>query len=381
MTLTNCTLADNSANSGGGIINRYTATLKNNIVANSLNGTDIVNQRLLSGSNNLVEDGSGLPGWLTGDPGLGELKDNGGPTQTMALLPGSPAIDAGSNALALDASRNQLATTDQRGAGYARISGSAVDVGAYEFQRDTPTTIAGPSTFTPVRGQIIQVYAVVQGRAGGPAPTGTVGFFNGTTLIATEPLVTQGGQTFATLPIPAGIAMGTYTFRAVYNGDANYVAGGATTTFTVGPDSTTTVVGPSDFAPVRGESLAINAIVAVAAPGSGTPTGTVTFKVGSTVIATEPLQTVNGLVFDARLPAVPFGLGMITRSRPLFVQRRRGATRRARLIDDLRRRQGRRRPRSSAPPDLAPGTGASRWRSTPSSSVEQARRLGRRPAR
>ena len=133
----------------------------------------------------------------------------------------------------------------------ATYNGDGNDTGSsaattFAVGRDTPTTIAGPSTFTPVRGQIIQVYSVVQGRAGPPAPTGTVGFYNGTTLIAAEPLVTQGGQTL--LPIPTGIAMGTYTFRTVYSGDANYLAGGATTTFTVGPDSTTMVVAPSDFA-------------------------------------------------------------------------------------------------------------------------------------
>jgi hypothetical protein len=58
------------------------------------------------------------------DPRLGPLANNGGPTLTMALLPGSPAIDAGSNAGA--------PATDQRGV--ARPQGSAVDIGAFEFQ-------------------------------------------------------------------------------------------------------------------------------------------------------------------------------------------------------------------------------------------------------
>jgi hypothetical protein len=53
---------------------------------------------------------------------LGPLTNNGGPTPTIALLPGSPAIDAGDDT---------LTGTDQRG--YARLSGAHVDIGAYEL--------------------------------------------------------------------------------------------------------------------------------------------------------------------------------------------------------------------------------------------------------
>lgn len=57
------------------------------------------------------------------DPKLGPLADNGGPTLTMALLAGSPAIDAGDNAAA--------PPTDQRGV--PRPFGPAADIGAYEY--------------------------------------------------------------------------------------------------------------------------------------------------------------------------------------------------------------------------------------------------------
>ena len=60
------------------------------------------------------------------------LTDNGGPTLTHALLPRSPAIDAGDNALAVDADGNPL-TTDQRGDGFDRIFAGTVDIGAFEF--------------------------------------------------------------------------------------------------------------------------------------------------------------------------------------------------------------------------------------------------------
>lgn len=60
------------------------------------------------------------------NPLLGPLADNGGPTKSHALLAGSPAINAGSNPANL--------TTDQRGAGFARVRGSASDIGAFEVQ-------------------------------------------------------------------------------------------------------------------------------------------------------------------------------------------------------------------------------------------------------
>jgi hypothetical protein len=70
---------------------------------------------------------------FTDNPQLGPLQDNGGPTWTMALLDGSPAIDAGSNALALD--DGYALTCDQRASGF-RVFNSIVDIGAFEYQAD-----------------------------------------------------------------------------------------------------------------------------------------------------------------------------------------------------------------------------------------------------
>jgi len=74
-----------------------------------------------------VQGGYSGTGNISLDPRLGALGNHGGLTQTIALGPGSPAIDAGNNAF-IPAG----VTTDQRG--FARISGAAVDLGAYEVQ-------------------------------------------------------------------------------------------------------------------------------------------------------------------------------------------------------------------------------------------------------
>ncbi len=121
--LTNVTLSDNSATQGGsgGIRNDGTATLTNTIVANSVGGNC---NTTISGSSNLSSDNT--CGFGAGRDNvaamLGPLANNGGATKTHALLPGSPAIDFGTDA--------GCPYTDQRGA--SRPIGAHCDVGAYE---------------------------------------------------------------------------------------------------------------------------------------------------------------------------------------------------------------------------------------------------------
>jgi len=70
------------------------------------------------------------------DPLIDLLSDNGGPTPTYALPPGSPAVDAGDDAVCADL---PVSGVDQRG--IARPQGASCDIGAFEFQ-ETPTAVA-----------------------------------------------------------------------------------------------------------------------------------------------------------------------------------------------------------------------------------------------
>jgi hypothetical protein len=134
LTVTNSTLSNNTVadgNEGGGIssdnsVNASTI-LENTIVAN--NGGGNCRGTITNGGSNL--DSGTTCGWGSNngslsdtDPELGLLAQNGGPTQTMALLAGSPAIDTGNDAT--------CPATDQRGV--TRPQGSHCDIGAYESQ-------------------------------------------------------------------------------------------------------------------------------------------------------------------------------------------------------------------------------------------------------
>lgn len=138
LLMTNATFSDNA---GGAFLNMGQADMRNNILANSVEGPDCTN---LSGAtittniNNLMESGDGcdLP-LIMDDPALGPLTDNGGPTHTMALMFGSPAMDAGDD--------SSCPLTDQRG--IARPQGEHCDIGAYEYT-DSPVTVTPSLTPT-----------------------------------------------------------------------------------------------------------------------------------------------------------------------------------------------------------------------------------------
>jgi hypothetical protein len=143
LVLINSTITENTALEGGdGIYSRGAVTLSDSIIANNSQHGDCYNYfgSLISLGYNLDSDDTcnltqptDLP---STDPVLGSLADNGGPTETHALLEGSPAIDAG-GANCTDASGQPL-LADQRGE-LRPVDGNgdsqtACDIGAYETQ-------------------------------------------------------------------------------------------------------------------------------------------------------------------------------------------------------------------------------------------------------
>lgn len=216
--LMNVTVANNTApvGMGGGInLNDGVIRTQNTIYANNTGGNcgggppfmtsqggNISSDATCTTSLTLASDDNST------NPLLGPLANNGGPTLTHALLPGSPAIDAG---VATGAP-----ATDQRGV--ARPQGPAFDSGAYEAAAAalTPTTTTLISAPNPSdSGENVTFTATVAG-AGGP-PTGTVTFFDGATPLGTVAL-TGGTATFNT----AALTPGTHSITARYNGNATF---------------------------------------------------------------------------------------------------------------------------------------------------------------
>jgi hypothetical protein len=129
---------------GGGMSNQGMLQTRNTIVAgNTVGGPGTNTGPDLAGNlgslgHNLISNSDGGSGFdptdlLDVDPLLGPLQDNGGPTETMALLPGSPAIGAGD--------KTGHPRWDQRGRPYRRVVNHRMDIGALEVQSDSP----GPS--------------------------------------------------------------------------------------------------------------------------------------------------------------------------------------------------------------------------------------------
>lgn len=136
VAIDNSTLTGNSAFRGGGI--SVDATIQNSIFANNSGGNCA--GVMTSNGYNLSSDGTcnfHKTGDLNNtDPLLGTLGDYGGPTQTIPLLSGSPAIDAG-NPSGCTNSNGVLLKTDQRGMPRPDSEDAGgCDIGAYEKQSD-----------------------------------------------------------------------------------------------------------------------------------------------------------------------------------------------------------------------------------------------------
>jgi hypothetical protein len=150
-TISNSTLSGNSGMTAGAIVNRLgTLDIESTILNRGEVGPNISNDSgavTSHGYNLSSDDGGGVlngPGdQINTNPVLGPLQNNGGPTFTDELLPGSPAIDTG------DPNFTPPPFFDQRGQGFPRVVNGRIDKGSFEVQSGgtpTPTPTSTPTT-------------------------------------------------------------------------------------------------------------------------------------------------------------------------------------------------------------------------------------------
>jgi hypothetical protein len=314
LNISNSTIFGNSAGVGGyggGIFTSGEVTVKSSIVAGNVYLEDGYSPDLYSDTgtstviNSLIGDntGSGLEPTLDGvldvngnligspdallDPLLGPLADNGGATRTMALLSGSPAIDRGANLSSL--------ATDQRGPGFARVSGGRADIGAFEVQRSLFTPTVTVSNLGGIfNGNPFPAVATIAGEDGVATAslnvvTPTLTYYIG---------LRSEGPVLSGAPIHAG----TYTVVADFAGSAEYSCASASTTFTIARATPILRTQPS-LTIVLGSSANLSGQISL---GALIPSGGVTITLGETNYFAAIQR--DGM-FSATLPAGTLAAG------------------------------------------------------------------------
>src|SRR5262249_25162415 len=146
----------------------------------------------------------------------------------------------------------------------------------------TTKTTVSPVTISPVSGQSVTLTATVAPGTGTGTPTGTVSFLaslNGTSVnLGTANLSSTGVATLTTTKLTTG----TDQITATYSGDTTYgTSTSPAVAVVVKQASTTTSLTASATSAVVGQLVTLTAKISPVSPGSGTPTGSVTFFNGS----------------------------------------------------------------------------------------------------
>jgi photosystem II stability/assembly factor-like uncharacterized protein len=207
---------------------------------------------------------------------VGVMKTNDGGTTWSTLVTGLPNVAV--LGLGLQES-NRLLFAGTHGRGVWELSIPAV---ALTGTTTTVASNANPSVF----GQSVTFTATVTKTGGTGTPSGTVTFKDGSTTLGTGTL-SSGSATFTR----SALTVATHSITAVYGGDSNF-SGSSSSALSqvVNPDATTTTAMTSVSPSVFGQTVTFTAIVSANAPGSGTPTGTVTFKDAASTLGTGTLS-------------------------------------------------------------------------------------------
>ncbi len=196
------------------------------------------------------------------------------------------------------------ATTDSPVGTYPITVSGAVDTN-YTISYDNGTLSVTPvpiATTTKIKssdnssvyGESVTFTVTISASSGRTKPIGAVTFMDGSTVLGTAS-ASNGTATFTM----SALTVGSHSITAVYGGIVS-VSGSfsestsAALTETVAQAATTTTLSASSTKATSGQSVTFTAKVVPTSPGTGTPTGSVTFKDGSTTLGTATLSPVSG---------------------------------------------------------------------------------------
>lgn len=317
INISNSTLTQNFAVAGGGggvhNINNGVVRIINTIIAHNGSGfgSDLSGS-FVSLGHNLVTNGVGVTGFTIGTNNsngdlvgaswapvfslLGPLQNNGGPTQTRALLPGSQAIDAGDNCVVLASGNGGCLSTplstDQRGV--ARQTNLTVDIGAFESRGFTISATSGTPQSTAVHTLFAPLIATVISPAGDPVAGGLVNFHSPTSgpsaelatgVSSIQESIDSIGHAIA-LPSANGLAGGPYNVTATIHRTNSSTSFSLTNNQAPTNTVLTSSANPSDLT----QSVTFRATVT----STGPLTGTVQFKIDGSN-AGSPVTLSGGL--------------------------------------------------------------------------------------
>jgi hypothetical protein len=299
LQIVNSTISGNKATTlyGGGISqepNNGSNDLRNTIVANNTapTGPDVQSSagRPITANYSFIGTTSGATisgaNNLNGNPQLGTLQNNGGPTSTMALQSTSGAIDNGNNAFLGVASEVQTVTIGGLLSGTFTLVFHGQSTSALAFNASAAqvqTALNGLSTIAGRGGSVSVTQA-------GSVYTVTFGGFFADLDVAQMNAATSGGPTAVVatttngMNVPNTDQRGT-GFNRTINGTVDIGA------YEFQPPATTTTLGSSLNPSLSGQSVTFTATVTANATGSSTVLGTVTFMDGSSPLSTVTLDS------------------------------------------------------------------------------------------
>ncbi|MHC5537132.1 beta strand repeat-containing protein [Singulisphaera rosea] len=275
---------------------RLAAQLNNNAGAVSLA------QSLVTLSTTSIPYGTTTTVTLIARDATGHLETTGGLKVVFGL--GGSGSSGTFSTVTDNGNGTYTATLTGTGVGSARTITATINGQAVTSVMPTITVTAAATKATvtaspgvPVFGQSVTFTATVafNGTLSGN-PGGLVTFFDGTTALGTGTFSTTGGVTATSTFSTTHLLVGLRTITASYAGTNNQAPiVSSPFSLIVGQDTTTAVVKPSLGSLSYGQSETFTATLSVSSPGAGVPTGTVTFKDGTSTLGTGTLQINQGI--------------------------------------------------------------------------------------